>query len=183
MGVAVLNPLDSLQNPLSSRQDLISPPRMKHPRNAKWPNPNRPNRAQPNRRKRSPNTSPPSRAAVAAPRVPANNLIMGHVKILKRGEQLAKTTPEKVSRSAKVEKIEDLDLGSTHWLGPEPELVPTQIRLAESKANGFYAGSAFITSPPPSSLPLPAFFMKKSVVGVKNTDATSDLRRILGLSL
>ncbi|OAY27452.1 uncharacterized protein LOC110604139 [Manihot esculenta] len=181
MGVAVLNPQDCLQNPLSSRQDLISPPpQMKTPRNA---NSNRPNRAQPSRRKRSPNTSPSSRAAVA-PQVTAKNLVMGQVKILKRGEQLAKPTPEKVSQPAKVEKMEDLDLGSTHRLGPDPELVPTQIRLTETnKVNGFYAGSAFITSPPPSSLPLPAFFMKKCAVGVKNTDATTDLRRILGLNL
>ncbi|KAF2303759.1 hypothetical protein GH714_023324 [Hevea brasiliensis] len=150
MGVAVLNPRDCLQNPLSFRQDLISPlPRMKTPRK---PNTNRPNRPQPNRKKRSPSTSPSSRAVVY-PQVAAKNLVMGQVKILKRGEQLAKPTSEK-------------------------------IRLTEAnKANGFYAGSAFITSPPPSSLPLPAFFMKKCVVGVKNTDATSDLRRILGLSL
>ncbi|KAJ9167683.1 hypothetical protein P3X46_019297 [Hevea brasiliensis] len=176
MGVAVLNPRDCLQNPLSFRQDLISPPpRMKTPRK---PNTNRPNRPQPNRKKRSPSTSPPSRAVVY-PQVAAKNLVMGQVKILKRGEQLAKPTSEKVSQPAKVEKMEELDLQSTHRLG-----LPTQIRLTEAnKANGFYAGSAFITSPPPSSLPLPAFFMKKCVVGVKNTDATSDLRRILGLSL
>ncbi|EEF46907.1 uncharacterized protein LOC8274216 [Ricinus communis] len=189
MGVAVLSPQDCLQNPLSSRRDLISlPPRMKPPpRNPNGPDPkaNRSNRPQPNRRKRSPNTSPPSRAAVL-PKVVAAPVI-GQVKILKRGEQLPKTTPEKVlSQPIKIEmKNKYGDLGSTQRLGPDPELVPTgsRARLTEpdnSKVHGFYAGSAFITSPPPSSLPLPAFFMKKSASAV---DATSDLRRILGISL
>ncbi|XP_065849525.1 uncharacterized protein [Euphorbia lathyris] len=172
MGVAVLNPRDCLQNPISSHQGLLSPPpRVRSSRNPN-PNPNRSNRAQqPTRRKRSPNSksASPPRAVV---HLPAKDLVMGQVKILKRGEKIPETTSP---------KKEDLDLGSTHRLGPDPELVPTQIRLAESKtANGFYAGSAFVSSPPPSSLPLPVFFMKKTA-GI--ADATSDLRRILGLVL
>uniref|UniRef100_E1U346 Uncharacterized protein n=1 Tax=Jatropha curcas TaxID=180498 RepID=E1U346_JATCU len=109
MGVAVLNPQDCLRNPLSYRQSLITPPpRMKSPRN---PNPNqnqnqnRPNRSQPNRRKRISNASPTSRAAIVAPQAHPRKLLMGQVKILKRGEQLAEVTPEKVlPLPAKVEE-------------------------------------------------------------------------------
>lgn len=220
MGVLVLNPQDCLQNPVSSRQGLLSPPRVKLPRNPN-PNPNRLNRAQLSRRKRSPNISPPSRAATASTQAsPAKSLVLGQVKILKRGEQLSKTTPEKAPQPAKTERRdedldlgstdclgldpeqltkttvkkapqpaksergdEDVDLGSTNRLGPDPKLVPTQICLTESNlANGFYAGSAFVTSPPPSSLPLPAFFMKKSV-GVNKDYASSELCKLLGLNL
>ncbi|KAJ4827248.1 hypothetical protein Tsubulata_015212 [Turnera subulata] len=188
MGALVLNPRDCIQNPLPSPA-----PRMKFPRN---PNPSRQNRApQPNnqRRKRSPNTSPPSRApasAAVSSSPPKNNYIMGQVKILKRGEQLAKAVPPvkeaKPKAPVTVRKDADLaDLGSTDRLGPDPEMVTAQIRLSEPKqAGGFYAGSAFVTSPPPSSLPLPAFFTKKAVVvESKNDVATSDLCKLLGLSL
>lgn len=184
MGVAILNPQDCLQNPLSSRRGLISlPPEMKLYRNPNpnpTPNPNnRSNRAQPNRRKRSPNTSPPARAAVVA-KVEAEKIpVLGQVKILKRGEQLPKLSPAKaVSQPINIEKKKDvdLDLGSTHRLGPDPDRVQTQICF---RSTGFYAGSAFFTSPPPSSLPVPAFFTKKNNID----DATCDLRRMLGLSL
>lgn len=173
MGALVVNPQDCLKNPLQSQ-----PPRMRFPRN---PNPNnhRPNRAQPNRRKRSPNSSPPSRAAV-----PKNNnsLVTGQVKILKRGEEgLVKPSrfeAPKGSPIPKVVKNGNLGLGSTARLGPDPVLVPSRVRLTES--NGFYAGSAFFTSPPPSSLPLPGFFRKKNDTVA---DAGSELRKLLGLSL
>ncbi|KAJ0031287.1 hypothetical protein Pint_12473 [Pistacia integerrima] len=160
MTVAVLNPQDVLKQNRFSKQPLISSPETKYPKNS-YPNLNRSNRAQSTRGKRSPprnqNTSPPSRGVVA-PKLPAkSNLVMGQVKILKRGEELTKPTPIPA---------------------PEP------IRLTESKDRvaSFYAGSAFIASPPPSSLPLPAFFTKKTVT-VKHDDATSDLRRILKLDM
>jgi hypothetical protein len=134
---------------------------------------------------------------------------MGQVKILKRGEDLSLTMaaqnlflaeqkpisavqkpfsaePEKKNKGGPVvQKRAYPDLGSTDRLGPEPGSVPIQIRLSDSKNRvaNFYAGSAFVTSPPPSSLPLPAFFTKKSVVTLKTDDATSDLRRILKLDM
>ncbi|XVF35649.1 hypothetical protein REPUB_Repub18cG0164200 [Reevesia pubescens] len=171
MGVAFLKPEDCLK--LSN--SMIHP---KYPcRNSNWPN----------RKKLSPNTSPPSRQTVG-PKVPAKNMVMGQVKILKRGEYLKKTTPEKTVRFEK-ENV-DADLGNTNRLGPDPGFVPSQIRLTESKNNSkkvipatFYAGSAIITSPPPISVPMPAFFSKKVGVAVKNDDATNDLRRILRLDL
>ncbi|KAK3211545.1 hypothetical protein Dsin_016251 [Dipteronia sinensis] len=212
MTVAVLNPQDFLRTDYRfSKQPLISP--MKDPRNS---NPNfsnnRSNRVQqlPNRNKRSPPRSHrnPPLPRPAAPNAPAKtNLVMGQVKILKRGEDLSLTTaaqeqrpvsavqkpvlaePEKKKKkggAAVVQKRADPDLGSTDRLGPEPGSVPIQIRLPASKnrAANFYAGSAFVTSPPPSSLPLPAFFTKKNVVTLKtDDDATSDLRRILKLDM
>lgn len=190
MTVAVLNPQDCLNDYRISKQPLISPPpTMKYPRNSS-PNFNRNNRNQPNRRKRSPprhqSTPQPTRAAVSPKQPSKNNLVMGQVKILKRGEELNAAKPIQAPEPEKkaIQKKVEADLGSTDRLGPDPGSVPVQIRLAESKnrSASFYAGSAFVTSPPPSSLPLPAFFTKKSVT-IKNDDATSDLRRILKLDL
>uniref|UniRef100_A0A5B6Z9N7 Uncharacterized protein n=1 Tax=Davidia involucrata TaxID=16924 RepID=A0A5B6Z9N7_DAVIN len=181
-GLAVLQPQDCLKDPLP-RKTLIYDP-MKSQRN---PNPNS---AKLNRRKRSPprlqdkrNNNNKSRHMVVMADFPAKNLVIGQVKILKRGEELKETTAtenraSEVDGKVKVEDLGDLVLSSTDRLGPEPELVPKQVRL-----NDFYAGSAFIESPPPSSLPFPAFFTKKSVVLTKTDDATTDLRRILRLDL
>ncbi|XVF48304.1 hypothetical protein PTKIN_Ptkin03bG0179500 [Pterospermum kingtungense] len=167
MGVAVLNPEDCLKLPFP----------LKHPKyRCPNPNPHRTNRTQPNRKNNPPNTP----RLTVGPKLPAKNPVMGQVKILKRGKELRKTAPEK---HIKFEK-ENVDRGSTNRLGRDPESVPNQIRLNESSKNSnqvvpttFYAGSAFITSPPPSSVPMPAFFTKKIDV------VTSDLRRILRLDL
>lgn len=84
---------------------------------------------------------------------------MGQVKILKRGEQLPETTPDR-----------------------QPETVKVELRSMEPVAEivgGLYAGSSMVVaSPPPSSVPLP-FFVTKKIVAVK--DATSDLRKMLRL--
>ncbi|KAG5559503.1 hypothetical protein RHGRI_009137 [Rhododendron griersonianum] len=126
-------------------------------------NPN-PQSKVPRHRKRSPagrNQGPDRTASVA--RFRAKNLVMGQVKILKRGEELRPPT--------------DLVAGPTDRLGPEPETVQKQIRVTDSK---LYAGSAvFLASPPPSSLPVPAFFSKKN----RDDTASSDLRRLLRLDL
>ena len=71
---------------------------------------------------------------------------------------------------------DDLILCSAGRLGPGPERVQKQIRTSD-----FYAGSGHIVaSPPPSSLPFPAFFSKKEK---KFDEATSDLLRLLRLDL
>ncbi|MBA0547871.1 hypothetical protein Golob_019005 [Gossypium lobatum] len=59
---------------------------------------------------------------------------MGQVKILKRGEDLKQSKPDKHVRFAK-ENVH-VDLGSTDCLSPDPGSVPTQIRLTESENNG-----------------------------------------------
>ncbi|KAL6272500.1 hypothetical protein ACE6H2_023192 [Prunus campanulata] len=66
--------------------------------------------------------------------------------------------------------------GSTDCLGPDSETVQKQIKVAEFKVmDAIYAGSsAFYASPPPSSVPLPAFLGR-------NGTAKSDLRRLLRL--
>jgi hypothetical protein len=104
--------------------------------------------------------------------VPAKNLVMGQVKILKRGEKLVQTRNGCDSNKENL----DLVLGSTNRLGPDPDMVQKQIKVSEFKVvDGIYAGSAFVASPPPSSLPLPGF------LGKKHGSATSDLRRLLRL--
>ncbi|KGN60738.1 uncharacterized protein LOC105434545 [Cucumis sativus] len=112
------------------------------------------------------------------------SLVMGQVKILKRGEIL---TPDrgvgaggddscgKRRLESKGEEV-DLVLGSTDRLGPDADLMQKQVVLTDFK-DGMYAGSgAFFASPPPSSVPLPSF-------AVKNGIATTDLRRLLRLDL
>lgn len=108
----------------------------------------------PRRRKRSPSATAKS---------PPKTLALGQVKILKRGEPLS---PPSLSPAT------DLGLCSTDRLGPEPKTMKEQI--------GVYAGAAiFVASPPPSSLPVPAFCSMKE----KNAAATCDIRRLLGLKM
>lgn len=121
-----------------------------------------------NRRRNSPTvTSPPSKP----------NLVMGQVKILKRGEALTEINNNKEAnyqtppfvQNLKVEELDDFVLSSTDRLGPEPEVLRKKVSLAD-----FYAGSGVIDSPAPSSLPVPSFFVKK-------VDPTSEIRRMLRL--
>lgn len=196
MGVAVLQPRDCLKDHFSP-ETLIIPASMKRPSRKLNPDttPN-PNRSQSHRRKRSPtgaakggggtfhNRSPPPKAMVV--KSPAKNLVMGQVKILKRGDDVPETTsdvPETTSDVSKIQNHEDpvdLVLSSTDRLGPDPVMVQKQIRFTDLRSfPGFYAA---IASPPPSSLPLPAFCSKSSDFS-KNGDATSDIRRLLRLNL
>ncbi|CAK9185508.1 unnamed protein product [Ilex paraguariensis] len=136
-------------------------------------------------RKRSPSrlsNSSTTTTAVAANQKPRNALVMEQVKILKRGEALDQATkavmvPKKEERGLNTKVLDDFVLSSTDRLGPEPDIVPKQVTVA-----GFFAGAAFFESPPPSSVPVPTFFKKTSVL-TQEHDATSDLRRILGLNL
>ncbi|KAK9050337.1 hypothetical protein SSX86_030692 [Deinandra increscens subsp. villosa] len=222
-GVAVLHPQDCLSD---NRDILLSTP-LKSRRTPKS-NPNfsnsNPNLTRSEGRKRSPParvrknktivTDPP--AVVAA-----KTLVMGQVKILKRGEPLDESptvlndrkvtnaTPTDVTGDRKVYrdslkvlstkkksdkekfqnsntridklKLDDFALSSTDRLGPDPEMVPKQMNK-NIAADFFFAGSAFVDSPPPSSLPLPGFFTKNFSAVVKE-DPSTDLRRILGLTL
>lgn len=216
-GVAILHPQDCLHG------KLFSTP-VKSRRTPK-PNPNLSNittttTTRSDGRKRSPPTGlrkNKTMTMVTDPPAVTKNLVMGQVKILKRGEALdesstvlkemndrnfsnaAATTPtpakenvgaRKVSNGGRKKKsdkekkisssnpkiqdlkIDDFALSSTNRLGPDPEMVPKQ-KMAEF----FFAGSAFVDSPPPSSVPLPGFFTKNFV------DPSTDLRRMLGLSL
>ncbi|KAL0739313.1 hypothetical protein Bca4012_015523 [Brassica carinata] len=174
MGVAVLNPQDCLKHPLSH---------MKHPRNppSACPN-NRQKKPVSNRTRRSPprkQTSPSPLAAVpngTAKKSPNNNNNnVGQVRILKRGEEISKKTSDLV--------VEKPDLVSTRRIGPDPSQIRLPVR--KSKTAPFYAGPVTMTSPPPSDVPLPAFFAatKKSVSLFQATDATNDLIRLLRLDI
>lgn len=167
-----------------------------------------------NRRKRSPPKGTPApskdKKTTTAPlrernsnqkntiKPPTSDLVIGQVKILKRGEVLpapslsAGQVKEVVHKEKKAQKVGATSAGglddlvimskSDRVVGSKPCVVPKNIKISD-----FYAGSAFITSPEPSSLPVPVFFKKKDLDladgGVSDTDydATSDLRRLLRL--
>lgn len=180
MGVAVLNPQDCLKDPFSHMKQHRNPSACPN-RQKKTVSNNRTRRSPPrsqSSRSSSPPVAPPlppPRAAVSAI-VPkgtlkkslSNTVAVSQVRILKRGEEIPKETSDLV--------VEMSDLGSTRRIGPDPGLIPGQIRLSgrKSKSAPFYAGPVTMTSPPPSDVPLPAFFTKK---------ATNDLIRILRLDI
>ncbi|CAH8328415.1 unnamed protein product [Eruca vesicaria subsp. sativa] len=172
MGVAVLNPQDCLKQPF---------PHMKYPRNHTTACPNRQKKPVPNRTRRSPPRNQTTRSPPKAPPPPPSvkkSPVVGQVRILKRGEEIPNKTAELV--------VEKTDLVSTQRIGPDPCLIPSQIRLSDRKSKKvpFYAGPVTMTSPPPSDVPLPAFFTtKKSVSLFQAADATSDLIRMLGLNI
>ncbi|OMO61837.1 hypothetical protein CCACVL1_23214 [Corchorus capsularis] len=166
MATAILRSEDCLRNRFHHENLSLAHPFRSH-RN---PNPNtikpKSNNDFPNsrRRKMSPvgfqsNNRRQSEAMVA--KSPGKNLVMGQVKILKRGETLIAAV-EKTDRGRIVgwtgEEEFDLALGSTNRLGPDPETMQKQIKLKEFKiGEGLFAGSASFVSPPPSSLPVPGF--------------------------
>ncbi|GMH08343.1 hypothetical protein Nepgr_010183 [Nepenthes gracilis] len=121
----------------------------------------------------------------------SKNLVMGQVTILRRGQSLDSKVKSVKSEAVEKKSIgHDLFLSGTERLGPDPEMVPKQIRIMDlnpksflSPAAGFsvvYAGSAFAASPSPDSLPVPSF-SKKQVSKIVDDSATRDLRRLLRL--
>ncbi|KAK7359661.1 hypothetical protein VNO77_01623 [Canavalia gladiata] len=105
-----------------------------------------------------------------------SGLVMEKVTILRRGESLdSKLKSEALRR-------EGDDLVVMQRLGPDPEMVPKQIRIVDLKpGRDVYAGSAFAVSPSPSALPLPSFSRKQSAAKAVADSATRDLRRLLRL--
>ncbi|XP_059461587.1 uncharacterized protein LOC132190687 [Corylus avellana] len=127
------------------RKPLITPSRKKKPRrshNAPSSNCTQHSHTKkiPSRRMNTTASSPAQKAS------PLKNLVVGQVKILKRGEELTVTSADKENRGEP-----NLDLGLKERLGPDPTAVPVM----------FYAGPSTFASPLPSSLPLPTFFTKK----------------------
>lgn len=191
--VAILYPQDCLKQSFPIKGILKTPSKSANPSPVNINNNRRRKRTSPvKNRGRSP---PPG--AVLDKDGNSNKLVMGQVKILKRGEDVKLVVVEKkvetVAEKAAVEEKkaepskkvvvfnEDkvFGLGSVERFGPDPVTASKQIRFP---VNGFYAGSAFVTSPPPSSLPMPGFCNKK-VALVQNEVASSDLRRILGVAM
>lgn len=112
---------------------------------------------------------------------------MGQVTILKRGESLDSLRNRGNDRRKTV-SFDDRDLvvTGTERIGPEPESVKEEVRVADLKVaatvalqSDVYAGSAFSWSPSPSSLPLPTFSRRKEVFKIMEDSVTEDLRRLL----
>lgn len=101
-------------------------------------------------------------------------LVMEKVTILRRGQSLDSTIKSEVLKT----ESEELVVCGTQRLGPDPEMVPKQIRMVKSDV---YAGSAFAVSPAPSALPLPSFSKKQQLSAAVDDSATRDLRRLLRL--
>ncbi|XP_004488953.1 uncharacterized protein [Cicer arietinum] len=101
---------------------------------------------------------------------PGSNLVMGQVKILKRGEKLI---PDD-NATNKSDDCYDLVLGSTNRIGPDPLIVKKQVRV-QDLTDGLYAGPTSVASPPPSSVPVPEF------LGRKTDSVSGDLKRFLCL--
>ncbi|XP_027331812.1 uncharacterized protein LOC113847124 [Abrus precatorius] len=194
MGTAVLRSHDCLQGRFLPNDALAIATSHARSRRNSYPNPNFNSSPSHNRhRKRSPIAAfqanyhdrdrrrPADRSAVKSPA--AANLVMGQVKILKRGEKLTLENDDQVlavpseNSNLRVNSEVGLDLllGSTDRLGPDPLTLQKQIRVSDSK-EGIYAGSAFVASPHPSSVPVPGFLGR-------NGAATSDLRRLLRLDM
>ncbi|KAE9604532.1 hypothetical protein Lal_00010931 [Lupinus albus] len=192
MGTAILiRSHDSFQSRLRNDEFSLTPSSSKSQRN---PNPNSgrsrrrtqtPVNSNFNDRDRSRNCVDRSTVVVKGP---GSNLVMGQVKILKRGEKLpeiAKSDEDFDSSSEPVAEIcekFDLGLGSTNRLGPDPATVKKQIKVQKQirvldLKDRVYAGSNFdVASPPPSSVPVPIFLGKKN-----GGASTSGLRRLLQL--
>ncbi|MQL83288.1 hypothetical protein Taro_015780 [Colocasia esculenta] len=129
-------------------------------------------------------------------KMPVKRLVMEEVTILKRGEDVKPTRPAEDRRPSDREGAaappsvadgaddDDINVAlcSTERLGPDPEILPKQIRLVDGK-KPLYAGSGFFASPSPRSLPLPtSFFAKKEVANTTDL-ATRGLRYLLRLDL
>lgn len=209
-GVAVLQPED-LFNHQNHGHHIISPAMKSQSRSS-------------NRRTRSPqkNTTSPLKeynnhrsSPSSSKPTSINPVVVAPIKILKRGEAstitathyssssdltLKEQQQQPVQKAAATSKKKKMGAGVSHdsvLLGP-PENDLKQGHLLIS--SDCYAGSAFVSSPPPSSLPVPAFFKKKNLVladGNNTTncnsnsnsnsnnggDATTDLLRLLRIDL
>lgn len=165
--IVVLHPQSCFKNPSNNNYSLY--PSMKSRRTVNLNHHHNPtNPSSDNRRQ-----TPPQRILKDRNTPPSNNLVMGHVKILKRGELLEQTSTvskpasendvvgerEFIATKKKVTKHKmlsnDLLLSSTRRLGPDPGIVSKQMKMFEC-----YAGFGFVESPSPSLVPLPTFSVK-----------------------
>ncbi|XP_010942151.1 uncharacterized protein [Elaeis guineensis] len=157
--------------PKAGRSHLTRPARLSPP-----PQPTNPTRPNPPSSVRK--TGSPGKENAGDTQIrPRRPLVMEEVTILKRGEELqAFVTPAEDRRSDGDESV----LCSTNRLGPDPQILPKKIGFADPAS--VYAGPAFFASPSPSSLPFPAFFLKKAGGEAINSDeATRSLRCLLRL--
>lgn len=127
--------------------------------------------------------SPPARPAARkqpSPTKEKQRLVMEEVRILKRGEEPPAPAPAPAPApvlAAPVAKaaaaVDQRVVCSTGRIGPQaPAVVPTKKIVADTAG---YAGPAFAAAAPePSSLPMPAFFLRRA-----ESEATRSLRCLL----
>ncbi|OQU85889.1 LOW QUALITY PROTEIN: hypothetical protein SORBI_3004G331800 [Sorghum bicolor] len=132
--------------------------------------------------------SPPARPAASSRKQPSptkekskQRLVMEEVRILKRGEEPPAPAPAPVLAVPPVALAAAVDqrvLCSTGRIGPQaPAVVPTKRMVSAPAASSaaVYAGPAFsAAAPEPSSLPMPAFFLRRA-----ESEATRGLRCLL----
>ncbi|XP_077219070.1 proline-rich nuclear receptor coactivator [Tasmannia lanceolata] len=176
MGTEILRPQDCLIERLRLTDPLII-----YPRRKTYPRPGRKSDTRPEIKKRV-QTKQNLSVATDDSRS-GKNLVLGQVTILKRGESLDSKKKNHGFETRRTVSGGDLVVFGTERIGPDPDLVPKQIRLTDLKSalSPVYAGSAFSFSPSPSSLPLPSFSKKKEGKSIINDSATKDLRRLLRL--
>lgn len=140
--------------------------------------------------------SPPARTAASSRKQtsptkekPKQRLVMEEVRILKRGEEPPAPAPAPAPApvvaaphvaQAAAAAVDQRVLCSTGRIGPQaPAVVPTKKMVAAPAAApanaAVYAGPAFsAAAPEPSSLPMPAFFLRRA-----ESEATRGLRCLL----
>ncbi|KAK3440955.1 hypothetical protein EUGRSUZ_B01216 [Eucalyptus grandis] len=114
-----------------------------------------------------PSTSSRSSSDDLSKQARSSGLVMEKVTILRRGESLDSKIKSQVAASASGDMVV---CDGTQRLGPDPEMVPKQVRIVDLRSPA---------PAPPSSLPLPSFSKKKHVSF--DDSATRDLRRLLRL--
>ncbi|CAL4885786.1 unnamed protein product [Urochloa decumbens] len=143
--------------------------------------------------------SPPARPAARkqpspTKEKPKQRLVMEEVRILKRGEEPPAPAPAPapaspapapvvaapVAKPTAVAAVDQRVLCSASRIGPKaPAVVPTKKMVAHAASDAArYAGPAFCSAAPePSSLPMPAFFLRRA-----ESEATRGLRCLLKLA-
>lgn len=167
MGTAILQ--RGLRYDTTSSSHPTSPPAKSHKNHN--PNPN-PSPTATRRRNRAPAAASQDRdrgrrdgdRSCVVVKNPGTNLVMGQVKILKRGEKLSPEPPAAAAAKKKIEGGFDSVLGTTDRFGPEPEMVQKQVRVPDLKdASAMFAGPTSLVSPPPSSVPVPIFLKRENL--------------------
>ena len=130
--------------------------------------------------RRSPPARPARKQASTTKEKPKQRVLTGEIRILKRGEEVPAQAPAPstapVPAVAQATPVDQrVQLFSTSRIGrQEPVVVPTKIVAVAANAAG-YAGPAFsAAAPEPSSLPFPAFFLRRA-----EAEATRGLRCLL----
>lgn len=191
MGTEVLRPQDCLIHQRIRVAPVVFPRRKSNYGNGNGQiranvgnNGNRKVQIRPEQRRRSPEPAGPKRSAsVGDFKTRSNQVGMGQVTILRRGESIDWKEKVDLAPSMRGNGDDAVLLSGTERLGPCPEMVPKQIRMSRpsSGAGDVYAGSAFSLSPSPRAVPLPSFFNRKSSPNTVDDSATKDLRRLLRL--